>query len=580
MPSCSQTQFSDGARYKYHLMPVLLCVAAGLALSTLPFALWWSHLGTWIYIADDDNLYYLQLAAQAYYNHAWHISDPAYAASFPSAFPAVEFVPAVIAARVAGLGPFSINIIWHVWAGIAAAVGTYFIFWRGLKMRWAAAFCAILLLSDSDHRWAEPVARQLITFVQLIRGSDAFSNNLEFDQFRVVHPGLLFPLVLVQVGLLSMARERPGWVRILLSGVVYGAVFYDSFYFWTAIALGLAIAFALDSGHRSVYLHTAWIGGVIGLPSIVQGIWLRKLSVGLPRISLFLHVPRTCCLILPKAAILLLLISGLWIWFRRRSDLLYIWSLALAGMLLTNHQVVSGLELHNTHWTYFWGPLLSITVIVLAASELLPHVRWTPLSRAVSVGVLCAYFALGMYLRAAAVADSHPTTLMQQHYVRYQAQRLNGSTTPLAPNSMIAGDESFCDLAVVGDNQHPLSGYAVLQSPRTSDAEWETRVALNGYMKGASRSEFLGQVTDFTGSYIWGPWSTGEVPMSALIEDLMHQYDVVTQGPSQFIDRYHVRFVALPATQAMPTYLETGWTLIQSGPSWRIWEKEGHADEG
>ncbi|MGB9381447.1 MAG: hypothetical protein WCB16_12550, partial [Candidatus Binatus sp.] len=159
MPSCPQTQFSGAARYKYHLVPVLLCVAAGLALSTLPFALWWSRLGSWIYIADDDNLYYLQLAAQAYYNHAWYISDPAYATAFPSAFPAVEFVPAVIAARVAGLGPFSINMIWHVWAGIAATLGTYFIFWRGLKTRWAAAFCAILLLSDSDHRWAEPVAR-------------------------------------------------------------------------------------------------------------------------------------------------------------------------------------------------------------------------------------------------------------------------------------------------------------------------------------------------------------------------------------------------------------------------------------
>ena len=87
-PSYPQMQFSDAAGYRYHLVPVLLCVAAGLALSTLPFALWWSHLDTWIYIADDDNLYYLQLAALAYYNHAWHISDPAYADAFPSAFPA------------------------------------------------------------------------------------------------------------------------------------------------------------------------------------------------------------------------------------------------------------------------------------------------------------------------------------------------------------------------------------------------------------------------------------------------------------------------------------------------------------
>jgi hypothetical protein len=72
----------------------------------------------------------------------------------------------------------------------------------------------------------------------------------------------------------------------------------------------------------------------------------------------------------------------------------------------------------------------------------------------------------------------------------------------------------------------------------------------------------------------------GEVPTSALIAELMHQYDAVTQEPSQFIDRYRIRFVALPATQATPAYLATGWTLIQSGPSWRIWEKEGYADAG
>jgi len=558
---------------KDHVLPVLLCVTAALALSTLPFALWRSHIGTWIYINDPDNLYYLQLAAQAYYNHAWHISDPAYV-NAPVAFPNVEFVPAAIAARVAGLGPFSINLIWHVWAGIAAALGTYFIFWQGLKSRWAAAFCGILLISDANHRWAEPVVRELVAFAQLVSRSDAFSQNIEFSQFRVVHPGLLFPLVLLQVGLVSMARARPTWVRVLLCGAVFGAVFYDSFYFWTAMALGLAIAFALDREHRPVYLHTAWIGGMIGLPTVVHGIWMKKLAVGLPRISLFLHVPRSCCLIFPKAAILLLLISGLWISFRKRSDLIYIWSLALAGMLLTNHQVITGLILHNTHWTYFWGPLLSITVIVLAASELLPYVRWTPLTKAALVGLLCAYFALSMSLRAISVDRSRDTALMQQHYVRYQAQRLDGTPPPMAPNSVVAGDESFCDLAVVGDNQHPLSGYAVLQSPTTSDAEWEMRVALNAYLLGASRSEFLEQVKDSTRQQVWGPWSMGEVPTSALIAELMHQYDAVAQEPIRFIDRYQVRFVALPVLQATPIYLQTGWTLIQSGPSWRIWERK------
>jgi hypothetical protein len=41
------------------------------------------------------------------------------------------------------------------------------------------------------------------------------------------------------------------------------------------------------------------------------------------------------------------------------------------------------------------------------------------------------------------------------------------------------------------------------------------------------------------------------------------------------LDHYAVRYLALPADQAAPAYLERGWTCLKTGPFRQVWECSG-----
>ena len=51
------------------LVPMLTCVAVGLALAFTPVVVWRMKTGMWVCMQQPETFYYLQIAAQAYYNH-------------------------------------------------------------------------------------------------------------------------------------------------------------------------------------------------------------------------------------------------------------------------------------------------------------------------------------------------------------------------------------------------------------------------------------------------------------------------------------------------------------------------------
>jgi hypothetical protein len=53
----------------------------------------------------------------------------------------------------------------------------------------------------------------------------------------------------------------------------------------------------------------------------------------------------------------------------------------------------------------------------------------------------------------------------------------------------------------------------------------------------------------------------------------IHTFDNIDRDPDSFIDKLKVRYLALPMAQHPPTVLSHGWSLIQSGPYFRIWER-------
>lgn len=76
------------------LPPMLTCVASGLALAFTPVLVWRMTTGKWVCLQQPETFYYLQIAAQSYYNHLWYVSDP----TIPNGvifYPWLQFIPPV-----------------------------------------------------------------------------------------------------------------------------------------------------------------------------------------------------------------------------------------------------------------------------------------------------------------------------------------------------------------------------------------------------------------------------------------------------------------------------------------------------
>jgi hypothetical protein len=141
---------------------------------------------------------------------------------------------------------------------------------------------------------------------------------------------------------------------------------------------------------------------------------------------------------------------------------------------------------------------------------------------------------------------------------------------PLAPGATIAGDDGFCDVAAVAEDQWVLSGEAVPRSLVADNDQWESRAALNAYLLGTDRAEFEKAARSDDEHWFWE--SPEREPQ--VLDAFMRKYDEVVQNPDRFIAEFGVRYVAVPADKAERGYLREGWTMLQQGPYWQIWARE------
>ena len=157
------------------------------------------------------------------------------------------------------------------------------------------------------------------------------------------------------------------------------------FYYWTDVGLALLLALALDSGFRRVYFHVGWIGGLLGLP-VVVGDWLLKqrlpsVNDSLIRQERFMPIGRFNELILPPEMLLTVGLGLAWVLLRRR-DLIFLWAVGTAGLMLANNQVLTRLQIENYHWMYVWGPVFEFFIVLIVAEEFGKRLGWSTLSYA------------------------------------------------------------------------------------------------------------------------------------------------------------------------------------------------------
>ncbi|HEV3167954.1 MAG TPA: hypothetical protein VGZ22_28390 [Isosphaeraceae bacterium] len=568
-----------------------LCVVVGVVLSILPHLIWWARAGSPVWFADLDDLLYLSVASQAYFNHPLSLSDPTLDTGGATIYSWWQLGPAILVARMLALGPATINLTWRIWAGLSIGLSWYLVMRFYVGRPWVAAALACLMLADIGSISGRLLVNHVWYFTMLATGQ---SERLMLaspvlgtvpilagipgacPQWRIITPGLSFAFLLVYVWLVARARARPTWPRLVAAGVSFGLLFHIYFYYWTAAGLALLLALALDAGHRRVYFYTGLIGGLLGLPALISGFLIKRAYPAdwLERSDVFVPIGRLSHLLIPKVALSLLVVTGVLLVWAHRKDLIHVWALAAAGLLWTDHQLLTGLEIQNMHWQwYVSGPMLCLLLVLLAAGLALDRVRWP---RAVVAGLLVllgVHLAIGFAVRASEATQNRMCVEILDDYARYRAQRLGPSAARLEPNVVLAGDPRFLELAAALENERPLDHYASLFSPSTRDDEWYMRMALNGYLRGLSRPAFEDeQQRDLAGA-VWGPWSRDPARRAESLAERLAAYDRVAADPPAALAHFRVRYVALPAGQGgTPSHLENDWVRLESGGSWDLWE--------
>jgi hypothetical protein len=559
-----------------HLWPLLCCLLAGLVLSLTPIVIARLNTGMWVLLQPEIE-YYLRIAGQAYYNHLSYISDPSVADGVIF-YPWLTFVPLTYLARTLGLSLFSVAPMWLLLGGVGLTTSLYFVFWRYLGRPWIAAGLTILCVSDFRFTNSAALTYEFKAIWNALiihpHGIIDLTPLPIWDWRRVPNPALDLPFLFVQILAVSIAFDRPNRLNLWLSGLAFGLLFYVYFYVWTMAAAALCFAMLFDASRRKIYGLTLLIGFACGSLELVHLFLLRKAASNeaLTRFAGISAVAPQYLPTVPWFSLLSVVALGVWIYTTKRFELTYLWSLSAAGILLICSPSLTGMYLHAYHWTWLMLPIRTILVLIFVVI-LSTERTWLLRSFGWLFPALVAICSIsGVYFAAIRVSRTRTGFEQADTYTKYREQRLVPGVAALATNSMIAGDARFCDLAGVGENQRVLSDGFLLISMALDNANWRSRFALNEFLKGTTdRLEFAKKANDEAEG---GLWTTVTVPPE-LIPPFMLVWDEIVHDPDRFLDTYQVRYVALPIDQPVPAYLHKGWTLLQPGPYWRLWERKG-----
>jgi hypothetical protein len=555
------------------LAPALCCVAVGLLISLLPVLLLLKHGQRPVWIADSDELLYLAVAGQSYFDHPWRLADPILQGhSSRSMFPWIQFAPGILPAYALRLGPLAIGFFWRAFAGISMGLGIFLVIWKIIRRPWMAAAFTVWMLSDAGVVTGQPLFQQLAAMrkLALVKGDYIIAGEPQILRlWRIITPGLSLVYLLIFLFALIHLRASRSRRSTVFAGVAFGLLFYVYFYYWTAAGLALLLCAVLDKGLRRFHILKGLIGCAIGAPAILSG-FLLKSSSGhdwLERTDNFVRVPHLSeplWFIVPDC---LLIFSLVWIIARRR-DLLPVWALAFSGMILANHQILTGLQIQNYHYLYVFGPVFSVLLLSAFAAAAGSLAKCRPMLVKCCVAMLCAGSLLsGLWLRAAEAEMTAVPLMLQADLKQYELQREPASGDPvsrLAPDSVIAGDPMFMDLAAIMEDQRPLTHYAVLFSPPIGNLEWDRRDALNAYLTGQTVEEFVIHQGEFFQHLVYGPTVHDPSARALRIQSRENEFRQIARDPETALRDFNVRYIALSVGGQLPAAVASRFAVLQT----------------
>jgi len=562
--------------YRNDVIAMIVLAIIGIILSELPHILWFLKTGSPLILSDKDDKLYLAYAADAYFNHPFYLSDPVLKEGGDTMYPWIQFIPGVLLTKVLGLGTGYINIIWRFWAGLSISIAWFVLVRLYLKNTWLASVIVLILMTDRGMVHGTLLYRYLGDIKNILTNTPIhFPTGIEYPyfpltQWRLITPGLSLSFLLIHIWSLRFSINRPNKARILLAGVGYGLLFYVYFYYWTTATLAMLIAMLIDFKNRKTYLLVGLLGLAVGLPSIIinASIKARTNSDWLPRTDNFLPIPHFSELMIPKIVLVLLFLSFFYVVLKRK-DLVYLWALICSGVILNNHQIITGLQIQNFHWKYVYGTASSFFVLLIIV-DLISSLQ-IPKKIVVYFLVFISSFylitSIWLWNKASQASNFVNYNTTYHEYLKQKSSRVS-----LEPKSVIAGDDKFSSIGIIADNQRPLFGYTILVSPSVDNAEYNERQVLNFYLLGLDRSQLQPMMNQYI-TMSWGPWARDPKKRQQLLQSLAKKYDDVVSEPTKYIRKFQVKYVALPMKVPQPEYLKNGWKLLQNGPTWQIWKR-------
>ncbi len=566
--------------------PLAIVILAGLLLALGAALAGWREFGCFTTLHHGDVVLYLQFSSQ-YFFHGQGL-DPVTGKALTLYPKLVMGLPAWLVARV-GWSPFAVLAIWKTWAALGLATGFYLVFWQGLRRRWPSALSAIVVLAFPGLGWV----RWFLHAAASGRGGPLPPLP---PLWRIVDPAVSLPLLLLAVLSVQQLRTRvPGEVSwrdlfagrlgttgvggwLLLSGAALALLVYTYFYYWTAALLALCLVAVLDRKALPLYFAAGTIALAVGMPGLLHGLWLRQQTNpdALRRLNVFISVPHWSWRVrhLGSAVICLLLLP----WVRRhRPRLVYLWSVAFSGFLLSDSQIVTGLQIQNNHWYRFLVNPLVMVLVVLFIGWLLLESAVTGKRRRhgwrVAAGlILVLLFAMAgeaEYLTAGRTLRSSLNRNLRSVLLDWPAHPPRGGT--------IAGDLCLADVFSVASAVRPLSGYAALASAPMSDLEFEQRWALNEYLVGRSRAQLGSDLSELLGSLFGSVTLRNDdgpvmrpAELQALTRGSAQVFDQISANPGQLLRRFDVRWLVLSPGQQPLMHVGKRLQRMATTPGWTL----------
>jgi hypothetical protein len=563
-----------------------ICVVVALLLSLAPHLATLARHGTWEYVADADEAYYLSITRipfqgeSALRDHAagkWE--------NVPSLFPWLPFGPTGQLNRWLGLPLLASSVEWRLAGGLLLG-GMLFLFFRLLFFQtrrpagWALG-CTLICLADAGFVQGAIILKSCALLMYWLHGAIPFTKPDALPQYRVISPLLMLPwLLLVAAALLPPAIGKWKWALAGILGLGMCCNLY--FFMWTAavLALGGYIAATWISswmqpecraGAIRATRHAAIIlagGLVLGAPQIHQTYNLSRQ----PRLQPMLA--RTCraqYLAAPDPYRRMNLINfWVWgkllaggiaiLWFRVRG-LGFLWCLVFAGYLLSNIAIVFGIEFENWHWVFVHAPMGEI-LILASCAILLDRIRVGPRQLWAFPAALLAIACIWRPYEALTAPESSRinSALRDLREFRPALERLDAGHS-------LSGPPPETDIALMfsksGELSHPYS--------LVSDQESHARYALNAWLQGVTLDRFRTTAPPpftpcSTANPAWRPEAVREAR-----ERFFRQFQNQSVD-DESLGRYRPDYLLVPAG-FQPDSRIGHWQVLHRSSRWTLWER-------